>query len=197
VVLWRQVKSFARPVVVLGVIPFAITWLVSVSWSHATVGSVDWLWVIRFRAGLGSGMTHTVTRGLGWVLLEVGLVFFWWAEGTFIRHGLTLAPEDKPDRLVTSGPFRYCTHPMFFGVLCVSYAEGFLLSPWVFVFTAVFSLWLFSWYLPYQEEPALRLHFGDEWAHYSSHTFHGVFPIGLVNARYRYHDRPLPVSGAM
>jgi hypothetical protein len=67
----------------------------------------------------------------------------------------------------------------------------------VFVFTAVFSLWLFSWYLPYQEEPALRLSFGDEWLFYSSHTFHGVFPFGLVNARYRYQDRPLPVSGAM
>lgn len=195
--LWKQVKSFARPVAVLGVIPFGLTWLLSIPWRSATTQDFGWLAALRAQDGFGTGLTHTVTRAAGWVLLAVGLVFFWWAEATFLRHGLTLAPEDEPDRLVTSGPFRYCTHPMFFGVLCISYAEGFLLTPWVFVFTAVFSLWLFSWYLPYQEEPALRLRFGDEWLYYSSHTFHGVFPVGLVNARYRYQGRPLPVSGAM
>jgi protein-S-isoprenylcysteine O-methyltransferase Ste14 len=196
-VLWRQVKSFARPVVVLGVIPFIITWLSGVRWSQATADSVGWLWVIRFRVGVGSGVPQSVTRALGWMLLAVGLLFFWWAVGTFIRRGQTLAPEDKPDRLVTSGPFRYCTHPMFFGVLCVSYAEGFLLTPWVFVFTVVFQVWLLCWYLPYQEEPALRYRFGDDWLYYSSRTFRGVLPIGLVNARYRYRGRPLPVSGVM
>src|SRR4051794_31572419 len=112
-VLWRQVKSFARPVVVLGVFAFGITWLVSVAWSKATVHSLAWLRVIRFHAGLGTGATHSVTRAVGWVLLAVGLLFFWWAVGTFIWHSQTLAPEDRPDRLVTSGPFRYCTHPMF------------------------------------------------------------------------------------
>jgi protein-S-isoprenylcysteine O-methyltransferase Ste14 len=194
--LWKQIKSFMRPVAVLGIIPFGMAWLLSISWHAATLRSLGWL-ALHVHAGFGAGPTHTITRNAGWVLLAVGLVFFWWAEGTFIWHGLTLAPEDPPNRLVTSGPYRYCTHPMFFGVLCISYAEGFLLTPWVFVFTVVFQMWLFNWYLPYEEEPALRLRFGELWLYYSSRTFRGVLPVGLVNARYRYPRRPLPVSGVM
>jgi protein-S-isoprenylcysteine O-methyltransferase Ste14 len=195
--LWKQIQSFARPVVVLGVIPFGITWLLSISWHAASIQHFGWLAKLDMHAGFGTGLTHTITRNAGWVLLAVGLVFFWWAEGTFIWHGLTLAPEDQPTRLVTSGPYRYCTHPMFFGVLCVSYAEGFLLNAWVFAFTVVFQLWLLAWYLPYEEEPTLRRYFGDRWTEYASTTFHGVLPIGLVNPRYRYPRRPLGVQGAM
>jgi protein-S-isoprenylcysteine O-methyltransferase Ste14 len=195
--LWKQIRSFARPVVVLGVIPFAIAWLLSVSWDAASLHTFGWLLVLHLHIGFGAGLTHAITRNAGWVLLATGVIFFCWAEGTFIWQGQTLAPEDKPSRLVTSGPFRYCTHPMFFGVLCISYAEGFLVTPWVFVFTAVFSLWLFNWYLPYEEEPALRLRFGDRWAEYSAHTFHGVLPVGLFNMRYRYQRQPSRAQGAM
>lgn len=166
---WRQVLSFARPVVVLVVVPGGLTWL---------AGGPG--------GGVGTGLTWAVSCAAGWVLVVVGQAFFWWAEGTFIAHGQSLAPEDPPRVLVTTGPYRYCTSPMFFGVLGTLYGECLLLSPWLVVFAVVFSVWLFSWYLPYAEEPGLLLRFGGAWVEYSGRTFKGVLPVGLFSARFRY-----------
>jgi protein-S-isoprenylcysteine O-methyltransferase Ste14 len=195
---WKQIKSFARPVAVLAFLPFvAIAWPLSIRWQDATVHDWHWLAAMNLHGGIGAGLTHTVTWGIGLGLLMVGLWWFWWPVSTFIRHGLTLAPEDEPDQLVTWGPFRHCTHPMFFGVLCISYAEGFLMTPWVWVLSVAFTIWLFSWYLPYDEEPKLLHLFGKQWIEYSHRTFHGVLPIGLFNRRYRIPRRhPAVIGGA-
>jgi protein-S-isoprenylcysteine O-methyltransferase Ste14 len=169
-----QVLSFARPVVVLLVVPALIAWLASPGWPGQ----------FRLSLGVGDGGVRVVTAVAGVVLVAVGQVWFWWAEGVFIANGLTLDPEHPPTQLVTWGPFRYCTSPMFTGVLLCLHGECLLVSPWVAVFVPVFLHWLFGWYLP-AEEASLALRFGAQWTEYTARVWRGVIPFGVFSARWR------------
>lgn len=162
----EQIFSLWRPVVVLGVVPALAVW--HFGWSF----------------GLGTGWQVPASRAAGLVLAGLWAWWFWWAEGTFMRRGISLNPNWRrplhPRRrwtwkpptggtLITSGPYRYSTAPMIFGVFCGLWAEGFLLSPWVFIWAAVFTSGMTTWIMV-RERPELRRRFGQQAADWQDTT---------------------------
>lgn len=147
----EQLFSFWRPVVVNGVVPVLIT--VLFGWHY----------------GFGSGWLLVATRVLGWLAAASWAWWFWWAEGMFLRHGISLNPNWRKRPLapwkdrqtpyprvpaLTTGAYRYSTAPMFFGVYSGLVAAGFLLSYWVFLWAVPFIVGMSLW-IRFRERPLL------------------------------------------
>jgi protein-S-isoprenylcysteine O-methyltransferase Ste14 len=184
---WRQVKSLARPVAVLIIIPLLIIMPLSSGSTLDTTRYGGLVAVVHFGAptgwhihfGVGSGTTLLVTRIVGVLVALVGVWWFAWAEGTMIANGLTLAPEDYPPMLITWGPWQYVQNPMMIGIYCLTVAEGFLMSPWIWVLSLVFIAWMHFIYLPLHEAPDLYDLFGQRWVTYAA-TVPKIVPVGLL-----------------
>jgi protein-S-isoprenylcysteine O-methyltransferase Ste14 len=87
----------------------------------------------------------------------------------FAERGLgTPIPYDPPQRLVTSGIYRYCANPMQLSCVLVMVAwAGFLRNGWMLVaacVSVVYSAGIAAW----DEEEDLAHRFGSEWRDYRS-----------------------------
>ena len=107
----------------------------------------------------------------GGILMVVGLVLLIWCVRDFYAVGKgTLAPWDPPQNLVVVGMYRYMRNPMYVGVITLvggwAVAYG---SPLLALYAAALAVG-FHVRVVVREEPWLRLHFGDDWAHYCANV---------------------------
>jgi protein-S-isoprenylcysteine O-methyltransferase Ste14 len=108
---------------------------------------------------------------VGGIMLLAGLFFAWWSIGMqlFKANGTPL-PMIPTQKLLISGPFKYCRNPMTFGTICayggVAMAVGSLAS--------LFSVALFGGlliiYLKRIEEHELAARFGQDYLDYKAKT---------------------------
>lgn len=106
-------------------------------------------------------------RIAGAVLMLAGLALFATTVALFVRTGRgTLAPWTPTQRLIVTGPYRYCRNPMISGVLFILLGETLLLrSPAIGIEAVVFFL-INTAYFILKEEPALLNRFGDAYRSY-------------------------------
>jgi protein-S-isoprenylcysteine O-methyltransferase Ste14 len=109
-----------------------------------------------------------VEVAVGGVAVLGGLALMLWAVVTFWNVGKgTPVPVVAPQRLVVSGPFRYCRNPIKLGA-CTAYlglgALAVSLTAGVVMFA--FALALGTAYHKLVEEPELRLRFGELYEEY-------------------------------
>jgi protein-S-isoprenylcysteine O-methyltransferase Ste14 len=108
---------------------------------------------------------------VGGVMLLTGLFFAWWSIGMqlFKANGTPL-PMIPTQKLLISGPFRYCRNPMTFGTICayggVAVAVGSLVS----LFTVALCVGLLIVYLKRIEEYELAARFGQDYLEYKAKT---------------------------
>jgi len=108
---------------------------------------------------------------VGGVMLLTGLFFAWWSIGMqlFKANGTPL-PIIPTQKLLISGPFRYCRNPMTFGTICayggVAVAVGSLVS----LFTVALCGGLLILYLKRIEEHELAARFGQDYLDYKAKT---------------------------
>jgi protein-S-isoprenylcysteine O-methyltransferase Ste14 len=108
---------------------------------------------------------------VGGVMLLTGLFFAWWSIGMqlFKANGTPL-PIIPTQKLLISGPFRYCRNPMTFGTICayggVAVAVGSLVS----LFTVALCGGLLIVYLKRIEEHELAVRFGQDYLDYKAKT---------------------------
>ena len=104
---------------------------------------------------------------IGGILLAVGLVFAQWSiYSQFTRGRGTPLPVIPTQRLLTTGPFRYCRNPMTFGTILaylgLSIAATTIVG--ILIVAALASLLLV--YLKRMEEKELAERFGEEYLAY-------------------------------
>lgn len=112
-----------------------------------------------------------VVRAVGAALLVTGLAGL---LDTFARFALqgrgTPAPVAPPERLVSSGPYRYVRNPMYLAVLAVVAGQALLLaSRPLLLYAALLGLGFHLFVIGY-EEPALRRRYGAEYEAYCAVT---------------------------
>jgi protein-S-isoprenylcysteine O-methyltransferase Ste14 len=106
-------------------------------------------------------------RPLGLAMLSLGLVILVWCVVEFYVSGRgTLAPWAPPQRLVTTGPYRFSRNPMYIGValILLGWAWCFwslLLAIYAMVVSVAFHIRVLI-----GEEPRLTLAFGEAWDAY-------------------------------
>ncbi|MBS1499271.1 MAG: isoprenylcysteine carboxylmethyltransferase family protein [Bacteroidetes bacterium] len=145
--IWKHVRDvLILPVTVTCVIP----WLI-----HA--GSPAWM------------PTGTVVSWLAVVLFCSGLLLFATTLAAFVKRGNgTLAPWTPTQRLIVSGPYRYCRNPMITGVLLILCAEAlWLRSGWIAVEAVIFFA-VNTVYFILAEEPSMEHRFGQDYRAYKA-----------------------------
>ncbi|PHR20101.1 MAG: S-isoprenylcysteine methyltransferase [Hoeflea sp.] len=123
-----------------------------------------------FLAGFGPQVLDRPEVLWGLVPLIAGLWLLVSARLAFLRSKTTIMTFDRPEKLVTSGPFAFTRNPMYLGFLLLligaavlaGYAAG-IVAPLMFFVLARF------WYIPFEERAAEEA-FGSEYAAYRART---------------------------
>lgn len=146
---FRQLSSFAAPVIFCIVIPYMI-----VASAHPRLERSI------FNPSLGLAI-------LGLVILLIGLVGFILTVRMLIRIGNgTIMPWDPTHRLVTGSLYAYVRNPMILSVITIVAGEALLLgSVWMAVLAIVFCA-INTVYFVFSEEPGLERRFGEEYLEY-------------------------------
>jgi len=107
----------------------------------------------------------------GIVLILCGMFFGFWSIGEqlFEARGTPL-PMMATQKLLVSGPFRFCRNPMTFGTICAYVGVGVIIgSPAAILSVAAFG-GLLVLYLKRIEERELAIRFGQEYLEYKART---------------------------
>jgi len=125
--------------------------------------------LIRLGAFRNNGLNSDPWRcGLGLVLFAFGLGFAIWARVHIGRNwGTPMSKKDDPE-LVTSGPYRWVRHPIYFGVLLAGVGTAVALS-WAWLIVVALAAVYFV-YSALVEERNLTEQFPDTYPAYRRST---------------------------
>lgn len=98
-----------------------------------------------------------------------GVLLFFWSLFHFEKTGKgTLAPWSRKEKLITTGPYRFCRNPMIGGIFLILLAEGlFFRSVPILIWALVFFI-INLFFCKFREEPFLEKKFGAEYRKYKS-----------------------------
>jgi protein-S-isoprenylcysteine O-methyltransferase Ste14 len=100
-------------------------------------------------------------------LLAAGVILLLWCVREFYVAGRgTLAPWAPPQRLVTSGPYRFSRNPMYIAVLVILLAWWLLWGRTVLLVYAAVVVCAFHARVVLVEEPWAARTFGAQWQEY-------------------------------
>jgi protein-S-isoprenylcysteine O-methyltransferase Ste14 len=116
-------------------------------------------------------------------LILLGTVVLVWCVREFYVAGRgTLAPWARPQRLVTSGPYRFSRNPMYVCTIIILLGWCVLWdSPGIHIHTAV-TLCVVIARVCFLEEVWVQRHFGSEWDSYRARTPRWLLPIRRTRA---------------
>ena len=108
-----------------------------------------------------------VLRGLGALLVVVGVAFLLHAFARFVVEGIgTPAPVAPTEHLVVGGVYRHVRNPMYLAVGSVIVGQALLFAaPGLLAYTALFGAVVFCFVRVY-EEPTLSERFGESYDAY-------------------------------
>jgi len=124
---------------------------------------VPWVFLLAFLLGLGVQLLlplrppSSTLSGLAWfaglVLFAGGVVIAGWGLVLFHRLKTTTTPGEAPNRLVTSGPYRFARNPMYLGLVLAYLGEqGMLALAWPLLFL-VLTVGYLNWFvIPIEED---------------------------------------------
>jgi protein-S-isoprenylcysteine O-methyltransferase Ste14 len=106
-------------------------------------------------------------RYVGLVLIVAGALIYLWCAWDFAFAGKgTPAPIDPPKELVVRGLYRHVRNPMYIGVLSLVLGQAMWFEAVTLFAYAGLVFLLFSAFVFFYEEPALKRKFGDSYKRY-------------------------------
>jgi protein-S-isoprenylcysteine O-methyltransferase Ste14 len=102
------------------------------------------------------------------LLLSGTLLLLWCVREFYLRGRGTLAPWAPPQRLVTTGPYRFSRNPMYLGVITILLGWSALWASLALVVYAGAVLCAFHLRVLLSEEPWALHQFGAEWRDYAA-----------------------------
>ncbi len=113
-------------------------------------------------------IVHPPYNLLGWILIFFGIVLNLGADKVFKKERTTVKPNEKPSKLIISGPFRISRHPMYLGMTAILLgASIFLGSAATFIFPFIFMVFMQNLFIPI-EERNLEVVFGKKYVDYKN-----------------------------
>jgi len=107
----------------------------------------------------------------------IGLLFAIWSNIFLLVKGkggpvdvLNVAISPRSEKLVVSGPYRYCRNPMMFGALCLYLSISIFVNSLLDVIVILLLIPLIILYLKLTEEKRLLKDFGEEFLFYRSNV---------------------------
>jgi protein-S-isoprenylcysteine O-methyltransferase Ste14/pimeloyl-ACP methyl ester carboxylesterase len=142
------VAFLALPGLVAYVVPLAVVW--------PAPSAVAWVGLVPFAAGTA--------------------LLVWTAREFLVVGRGTLAPWDPPERLVSSGPYRYSRNPMYLAVGLVVLGWAVLFRSPALVLYLLVVMIAFHVRIVVAEEPALARRDDRAWRRYVARTPRWIFP---------------------
>jgi len=104
-------------------------------------------------------------------LLAIGIAFMLWATWAQWSVGKgTPVPAVPTQKLVVTGPYRYCRNPMLFGLALYYSGLALLASSFSGVALTALIVALFVLYVRLVEEKELEMRFGEKYLRYKERT---------------------------
>lgn len=143
------------------------------------IGIVFWVVLLPVTIALSSFMiTHTtytipsilyMTTGI--VLASSGLLISLCTVLWQITYGKgTPIPVFGPQKLIVTGPYKYCRNPMTLGLLLYYSGAGFIVNDFITTVILLLIVVAHMIYDKYFEERELTQKFGNEYLHYKQNT---------------------------
>lgn len=121
-------------------------------------------------AGLSPIPQLLILRISAFILLGIGLLFIWASMRDLTKAGGTSNPLRPPKKIVTTGSYSICRHPMFFGYdLCALSVIILFRSPGMLCISFPVFLIVQIWFLR-KEEKILRFKFKQLYTDYMKTT---------------------------
>jgi protein-S-isoprenylcysteine O-methyltransferase Ste14 len=92
---------------------------------------------------------------------------------------IVVSQEQRPNRVVITGAFRYVRHPLYLASILV-YLGLTVSTASLFSFIFLVVIWIFHNYIASYEEKLLEVKFGEEYMKYKKRTGKWVLRIGRV-----------------
>jgi protein-S-isoprenylcysteine O-methyltransferase Ste14 len=99
-------------------------------------------------------------------LLAGASLLLWCVREFYVAGRGTLAPWAPPQRLVTTGPYRFCRNPMYLGVVTILAGWCLLWNSRTLIYYMLITLAVFHVRVLFFEEPWAARTFGAEWLAY-------------------------------
>ncbi len=146
---------------IIAVIPAGLLFVAIIPFFLVRISSMD------TRLGMDSLIFEPFNLVIGIALVAVGTVFAAWSNhSVFIEGQGTPVPFLPTQKLLVSGPFRYCRNPMAFGTICYYLGIVFFTgSPSSLVLFLILVAALLI-YIKRIEEKELQARFGQEYIDY-------------------------------
>ena len=105
------------------------------------------------------------------IFIPPGFLFVIWSGFTQLMVGKgTPVPAIPAQRLVTTGPYRFCRNPMLLGTVIYYLGISFWINSISAVMITVLFLMCSVMYIKFVEEKKLELSFGEEYKEYKKKT---------------------------
>ncbi|HEX9912583.1 MAG TPA: isoprenylcysteine carboxylmethyltransferase family protein [candidate division Zixibacteria bacterium] len=111
------------------------------------------------------------------VVLGITLII---AVFLFRSSHVVVSQEQRPNRVVADGAFRYVRHPLYLASILV-YLGLTVSTASIFSFIFLVVIWIFHNYLASYEEKLLEVKFGEEYLRYKKRTGKWMPRIGRVS----------------
>ncbi len=103
---------------------------------------------------------------LGWILIIFGAILNLWVDRIFKKKKTTIKPNEIPNKLIKTGPFKIFSHPVYVGMalilLGVAILHGTIIT---FIPLLIFIIIIRAKFIPL-EEGNLKKKFGKEYIEY-------------------------------
>jgi protein-S-isoprenylcysteine O-methyltransferase Ste14 len=111
---------------------------------------------------------NPVASSIGVILCVAGMAFLVWGRQTLGRNWSQTVAAKKEPELVTSGPYRYVRHPMYFGGVSAAIGSAIVCGGgWTFLTVILGSLFLWR---VVAEDKLMAQQFPNEYADYKKRT---------------------------
>lgn len=107
----------------------------------------------------------------GALIFAVGFVLWLYPVCLFYRQARgTLAPWAPTQRLVITGPYRYCRNPMISGVVFILLGEALYIGSGAILLWSIGFFCINTCYFIFAEEPSMTKRFGEEYLRYKQNV---------------------------
>lgn len=119
----------------------------------------------------GGFISPTLSYIISLPLLAIGVTLMLWTSIIFYFSKGTPVPVDPPEKLITSGPYKFTRNPMHTGLFLVMIASGFFYASILslVIFTPVYII-LDTLMIKFIEEPGLEKRLGEDYIEYKKRT---------------------------
>lgn len=105
-------------------------------------------------------------RYVGLIFVVIGIALNLWTDSLFAKAKTTVKPNEKPNKFITTGPFKYSRNPMYLGIILILMGISITLGSLSSLLGPVLMLFTLQVVFIPHEESQMEKQFGKKYLEY-------------------------------